>query len=108
MFRACPLSESTVSTLTLRRFPFLRRSVQFGGTVNQDRGLYCHKEQTQKSGKHSTQRQTIQHVSNRKRIQERLCRLFAHVLTGFIDHRLDSVFHPLHSAFGKLSNDFSR
>ncbi len=42
MFRArlaCPLSDSTVSTLALRRFPFLRRSVQFGGTVNQDRGL---------------------------------------------------------------------
>ena len=42
MFRArfaCRLSDSTVSTLALQRFPVLRRSVQFGGTVNQDRGL---------------------------------------------------------------------
>jgi len=96
---------AAASDLSLR---LLSRLIQFGGAVNQYGRLKREHEQANKSGKHSAQRQTIQNVTGRKRIQQRLCRPFAYVLASFAYDRFDSVFYPLHSAFRKLSNDFGR
>src|SRR5205814_6477123 len=86
----------------------LSRLVKFGGAVNQYGRLKREHEQANKSRKHSAQRQTIQNITSRKRVQQRLCRPLAYVLASFADYRFDSIFHPVHSAFRKLSNDFGR
>src|SRR5438876_10212943 len=95
-------TSSRFNNLRVLRFFFLRRLIQFCGAVNQNCWLQSDCEKPKQTAHDSANRQPIQNVTDYKCVQERLGRLFSHVILSLSENRLELLFCPGQSTFREL------